>query len=60
VEVDGAPALAELDRRGVEVDSMGRTPAEDPAFFLAGGAAGILAARMASGSRTWSADRPGR
>jgi hypothetical protein len=60
VEVDGAPALAELDRRGVEVDSMGRTPAEDPAFFLAGGAAGILAARMASGSKTWSADRPDR
>jgi hypothetical protein len=60
VEVDGAPALAELDRRDVEVDSMGRTPAEDPAFFLAAGAAGILAARMAAGSRSWRADRPDR
>ncbi|MFL5766211.1 MAG: DUF3866 family protein [Actinomycetota bacterium] len=56
VEVDGAPALAELERRGVEIDSMGRTPTADPAFFLAGGAAGILAGRMAAGSRTWERD----
>ncbi|MFL5738125.1 MAG: DUF3866 family protein [Actinomycetota bacterium] len=56
VEVDGAPALAELERRGVEVDSMGRSPAADPAFFLAAGAAGILAARMAAGSKTWERD----
>jgi hypothetical protein len=53
VEVDGRPALDELVRRDVEVDSMGRGPAEDPAFFLAAGSAGVLAARMASGSRTW-------
>jgi hypothetical protein len=59
VEVDGAPALAELERRGVEIDSMGRSPADDPAFFLAGGAAGILAARMASGSRAWDKDASG-
>ena len=57
VEVDGAPAVAELERRGVEVDSMGRTTADDPAFFLAAGAAGILAARMAAGSNAWSAER---
>jgi Protein of unknown function (DUF3866) len=59
VEVDGAPALVELERRGVEIESMGRTPSEDPAFFLAAGAAGILAARMASGSRAWEKDASG-
>jgi hypothetical protein len=53
VEVDGRPALDELERAGVEIDSMGRTASEDPAFFLAAGAAGILAGRMAAGSRRW-------
>ena len=53
VEVDGRPALDELERAGVEIDSMGRTASEDPAFFLAAGAAGILAGRMAAGSRGW-------
>lgn len=53
VEVDGRPALAELERRHVEIASMGRTPADDPAFFLAAGAAGVLAARMAARSRSW-------
>jgi hypothetical protein len=55
VEVDGAPALGELARRDVEVTSMGRTALDDPAFFVAGGAAGVLAARMAAGSRAWRA-----
>jgi hypothetical protein len=53
VEVDGRPALDELERAGVEIDSMGRTAPDDPAFFLAAGAAGILAGRMAAGSRRW-------
>jgi hypothetical protein len=53
VEVDGRPALDELERSGVEVDSMGRTASDDPAFFLAAGAAGILAGRMAVRSRGW-------
>jgi uncharacterized protein DUF3866 len=53
VEADGRPALAELERRSVAVESMGRGPADDPAFFLAAGAAGVLAARMAAGARTW-------
>jgi hypothetical protein len=56
VEVDGRPALDELERAGVEIDSMGRTASEDPAFFLAAGAAGILAGRMAAGSRRWRRD----
>lgn len=54
VEADGRPALAELERVGVEVESMGRTPADDPVFFLAAGAAGVLAGRMAASSRAWS------
>jgi hypothetical protein len=55
VEADGRPALQELERRGVEVESMGRAPADDPAFFLAAGAAGVLAARMAAASRAYRA-----
>ncbi len=53
VEADGLPAIEELERRGVEVESMGRTPADDPVFFLSAGAAGVLAGRMAVGSRAW-------
>jgi Protein of unknown function (DUF3866) len=53
VETDGRPALSELERRGVEVESMGRRPVDDPAFFLAAGAAGVLGARMAAGSKGW-------
>ncbi|KAF1086511.1 hypothetical protein SPSYN_00230 [Sporotomaculum syntrophicum] len=43
---DGRPALAELAGRGIEVTSMGRSPADDPVFFLAAGAAGSYAARL--------------
>jgi len=53
VEADGRPALDELERREVGVESMGRTPDDDPAFFLAAGAAGVLAGRMAAASRAW-------
>ncbi|HET9723456.1 MAG TPA: DUF3866 family protein [Actinomycetota bacterium] len=53
VEADGRPALAELERREVEVHSMGRAPSDDPPFFLAAGAAGVLAGRMAAGSRRY-------
>ena len=56
VEVDGRPALDELERSGVEVDSMGRNAWDDPAFFLAAGAAGILAGRMAVRSQGWRGD----
>ena len=56
VEADGRPALETLAGAGVEVRSMGRTPSDDPAFFLAGGAAGVLAARMAAGGRRWRPD----
>ena len=56
VEVDGWPALKELDARGVVARSMGRTQQDDPAFFLAAGAAGVLAGRMAVGDRRWRAE----
>jgi hypothetical protein len=43
VEVGRAQAALDLlARRGVLVTSMGRTPAEDPAFFLAAAAAGLV------------------
>ena len=53
VEVDGAPAVEELRARGVEVRTMGRGIDDDPAFFLAAGAAGVLAGRMAAEDRRW-------
>ena len=53
VEADGRPALDELERADVGVASMGRTAAQDPVFFHAAGAAGLVAARMAAGSKAW-------
>jgi hypothetical protein len=32
---------------------MGRSLEEEPAFFLAAGAAGVLAGRMAAGDSRW-------
>lgn len=46
VEVDGAPALAELA-------SVGRRPTPGPWASLSGGAAGVLAGRMAADNRRW-------
>jgi hypothetical protein len=48
---EGAPdAAAVLDRLGVRITTMGRTPAEDPLFFAAAAAAGTVAAqRLPSG-----------
>ena len=53
VEVDGSPAVEELRARGVDVRSMGRGIEDDPAFFLAAGAAGAAAGRMAAENRRW-------
>jgi hypothetical protein len=58
VEVDGRPALAKLEEMAFDVESMGRTPKDDPAFFLAAGAAGVLAGRLAASSRRWRATMP--
>lgn len=54
VEATGAPALALLRERDVHAASMGRTADDDALFFEAAGAAGVLAGRMAVGSRPWT------
>jgi hypothetical protein len=54
VEVDGRAALDLLAERGVAVESMGRTIDDDPVFFLAAGAAGVLAGSMAREDRSWA------
>ncbi len=53
VEVNGQPALDLLRARGIESETMGRRVEDDPEFFLAAGAAGVLAGRMAAGSARW-------
>ncbi|MGH2651739.1 MAG: DUF3866 family protein, partial [Actinomycetota bacterium] len=53
VESGGEPALELLEERGLVPESMGRRLREEPALFLAAGAAGVLAGRMASGSARW-------
>jgi hypothetical protein len=53
VEVDGRPAVDELRERGIDVRTMGRGIDDDPAFFLAAGAAGVLAGRMAAENHRW-------
>jgi len=58
VEVDGRPAVDMLEELGFAIESMGRTPKDDPAFFLAAGAAGVLAGRLAASSRRWRATMP--
>jgi hypothetical protein len=53
VEVNGRPALDLLAAHGIEAESMGRTAGHDPEFFLAAGAAGVLAGRMAVADGAW-------
>ncbi len=55
IEATGQPALELLREAGVEPESMGRGVADDLEFFLAAGAAGVLAGRMAARDRTWRA-----
>ncbi|MBK5115929.1 MAG: DUF3866 family protein [Thermoleophilia bacterium] len=47
VEVDGRPAVDLLLRHGLSAATMGRRLEEEPDFFHAAGAAGILAGRIA-------------
>jgi len=44
VEIEPPDVLALFERAGLDVVSMGRPAADDPALFLAGAAAGMLAA----------------
>jgi Protein of unknown function (DUF3866) len=60
VEVTGEPAVELLRERNVPMATMGRTHHDDPAFFLAAGAAGVLAGRMAAGSAAWRRNREER
>jgi Protein of unknown function (DUF3866) len=53
VEVTGQPALDLLHQRGLRGQTMGRPEEADPEFFLAAGAAGVLAGRVAAGSARW-------
>jgi len=46
VEVTGQPAIDLLAERKLSPESMGRRVPDDPVFFLAAGAAGVLAGRM--------------
>lgn len=52
VETTGQPALDLLAEHGIEPRSMGRKVSDDPEFFLAAGAAGVLAGRIRPGGRT--------
>jgi len=51
----GEVGLDTLAQRGVQVKTMGRTMQQDPEFFLAAGAAGVIAAEML----TWDDDSEG-
>jgi hypothetical protein len=53
VEVTGQPAVDLLRERGVGAVTMGRSLDEEAEFFLAAGAAGVLAGRMVTGSARW-------
>ena len=53
VEVTGRPAVDLLRERAVAPQTMGRPLEDDPLFFEAAGAAGVLAGRMAAGSAGW-------
>jgi len=53
VEVTGRPALDLLAENGIDAESMSRRVEDDPEFFLAAGAAGVLAGRMAAGDQAW-------
>ncbi|HVM11281.1 MAG TPA: DUF3866 family protein [Actinomycetota bacterium] len=57
VEVAGQPGVDLLRDRGIPMQTMGRTEAEEPEFFLAAGAAGVLAGRMAAGAARWRQER---
>lgn len=48
VQADGKPGLDVLAARGVALSSMGRTPSDDPPFFLAAAAAGWIAGEMST------------
>lgn len=44
--LDGTPGIVELQEKGIAMSSMGRSFDEDPEFFLAAAAAGVLAGQV--------------
>ncbi len=52
----GEIGLELLAEKGLEVKTMGRTPAEDPEFFLAAGAAGVIAIEAANWTEEETSD----
>lgn len=52
--VDAGDALAALDQFGLAPESMGRSVADDPAYHLAAGAAGIVAGELTAAAATRS------
>lgn len=46
---DGRPGVEMLRCRGIKVTTMGRTPDQEPEFFLAASCAGTIAAKMSAG-----------
>jgi hypothetical protein len=59
VEVTGSPAVELMAEHGIRGETMGRPQSDDPTFFLAAGAAGVLAGRMAARDRAWKDAGPG-
>ena len=53
-DVDVPDMAVLLERHGVHVTTMGRTPIEDPEFFRWAGAAGVAAGRLLSGGNVGS------
>ena len=54
VEVDGAPALAELERVGVAVASMGRTPADEGGLGGSSSGSAVRGSTSAGAVRRWN------
>jgi len=46
VEIDGTPGLKYLKEKNIKIKTMGRAVEDDPEFFLAAAAAGMLACKL--------------
>jgi len=56
--VEARDTLAILAAAGISARTMGRSPAQDPAFFLAAGAAGFAAVQLHQQSAAGSLEQP--
>lgn len=55
---EGASGLALLEKHGIRVTTMGRSPVEEPEYFLAASCAGTIAAKVCMGEQLelWEED----